>query len=233
MADVDVLRTLAAIALAFVIPGYFLTKAIFPNAREISPGFPELFVAAMSVVLSVALAALVGLALGALPPDPATGTGQFRAQNTLAALLLISALFALLAWRRGAFPRLTKRAARFVKAVAPPAGVGAIADDPKAYARERELRARRVELLGGLRLTRGKAKPRGRHRAVVADVEADLRGVDAELAALRRERVRKIAEAQAAAQRLEGRRRERRNAVLTFFRLKRAGGPPQGPRSAK
>ncbi len=225
MDAVEALRVIAAILLVFFVPGYFMTKALFPRPREFSDELPEVYTAAFSMCLSIAITILTGIFLAMLPPDPASGLGYFQLPYIVMALLFVTAACAAIAWWRGAFPvlaRISKRLDR--RPAAPPDGTG-VADDPKRYWREQDLLARRLELRSQVRRLdrsgRGSSEEKGYYQRRKAEVTKELVEVDDELARLRADRETMIEKAEDEAVKLEERRRERRDALLRFLRLKR------------
>ncbi len=219
------MRVVAAILLVFFIPGYFLTKALFPRAREFSDELPEVYTVAFSMCLSIAVTILTGIVLASLEPDPVTGLGYFQLGYIVASLLTVSIVFAGVAWWRGAFPGLGRVSAALARRpAAPPDGSG-VADDPKRYWKEQDLMARRLELRAqGKRLERtGRSSPKERryYQRRKAEVTQELVGVDDELSRLRADREALIEKAEDEAVKLEAHRQERRDALLRFLRLKR------------
>jgi len=234
MADIDVLRTLAAVIFLFFVPGFFLWKALVPRPKDVADEFPQIYTAAFSMVLSVAIVVLLGIVLGQFPAD-ASGKGLVRLEYWFPALLAISAIFAGVGWWRGAFPglgRLSKKLERSPKPA--PDGTG-VADDPKRYWREQDLLARRLEVRAQLkrqeRAGRAVSEDRSYYQKRRAELTQELVAIDEELVTLRESRDRMIDEAEAAALKSEARRRERRDTLLRFLRLKR-GARKEAP-SAK
>jgi hypothetical protein len=222
---VEVLRVIAAILLVFFVPGYFLTKTLFPRPREFSDELPEVYTVAFSMCLSIAVTILTGIMLAMLPPDPVTGLGYFQLPYIVAMLLTASAVFAVAAWWRGAFPGLARFSARFERRpTAPPDGTG-VADDPKRYWKEQDLLARRLELRAQARRLertgRGSREEKSYYQRRKAEVTQELVALDDELAKLRTDREAMVEKAEAEAVKQEARRRERRDALLRFLRLKR------------
>lgn len=103
-------RLVAGLILVAFLPGFLLVQAAFPRGLPTGrrPGSGASLTLLVSVVLSLALATLVGMVLGFLPAD---GRGTFQGGATGAPIqetvlgLLSLVLFAA-AYVRGAFPRL-------------------------------------------------------------------------------------------------------------------------------
>jgi hypothetical protein len=236
MADIDVLRVLAAIVLLFFIPGFFLWKALVPRPKDVAEEFAAVYTLAFSMALSIAVDILVGIVLGALPPDPVTGKGHLLDYN-LPALLLVTLVSAGVAWYRGAFPKLSALSPALKRQPKPPPDGSGVGDEPKRYWREQDLLARRLEVRAQLkrkeRTGSVAGRDRGHYQRQRAELTEELVKLDEELKALRAERERAIEQAEEEAVRVEKRRRERRDTVLRFLRLKRgrgdkaAGGKPE------
>ncbi len=226
MAEIDVLRTVAAVVFLFFVPGFFLWKALVPRPKDIADEFAAVYTVAFSMALSIAAVILTGIVLGALPLDPVTGRGRIVDWN-FPALLVLSAAAAGGAWYRGAFPQLGRLSPALKRLPKPSPDGSGVSDDPKRYWQEQELMARRqvirAQLKRGARaqVVAGKDKPYLATRK--AQLTEELVQVDDELQRLRDEREIAIEKAEGEAERLEERRRARRDSVLTLFRLKRAG----------
>jgi hypothetical protein len=224
MADIDILRTLAAVVFLFFVPGYFLWKALVPRSTDVADEFPQIYTAAFSIGLSVATVVLTGIVLGQFPND-ASGKGLIQLQYWFPVLLVLTMAFAMVAWWRGAFPalgRLSPSLARRPRA--PPDGTG-VADDPKRYWREQDLMARRLEVRAQLkrqeRAGRAASEDRGYYQKRRAELTAELAQIDEDLEKLRTDRDAMIGKAEEQALKLEARRRERRDTLLRFLHLKR------------
>lgn len=112
---VNPLSLVGGLVLLFFAPGFCLLHALFPGRRYFGP-FHPFAMPLLSVVTSVALVVLAGTILGFLPGSPTgDGRGWFQGSQTGAPILEIvlgafsAGLFAL-AWWRGAFPLLGRRA---------------------------------------------------------------------------------------------------------------------------
>jgi len=58
MAEIDILRTLAAVFFLFFVPGFFLWKALVPRAKDVADEFAAVYTVAFSMALSIAAAAI-------------------------------------------------------------------------------------------------------------------------------------------------------------------------------
>lgn len=97
---------LVGILLLFLAPGYLLLEALFPGRRYFGP-FHPFALPALSVAVSAAIVVVVGSILGFLGRFEGAQTGAPVLELTLAAICVV--LFAV-AWARGAFPLLGRRA---------------------------------------------------------------------------------------------------------------------------
>lgn len=157
--------------LLFLLPGYCLTKLLFPGRRALHAEYNMIYVIGLSMALSLAVAVLLAFIIGSLPPDPVTGMGYYQAPYIVAATLLTGGLLFTAAWRRGAFPwlgRLHPRLHRVAKSD--------IVPEP----RMEELRAVREELFRKVERLR-KALTRAR-RADAVHLRERLQAASSELA---------------------------------------------------
>jgi uncharacterized protein DUF1616 len=224
MADIDILRTLASVIFLFFVPGFFLWKALVPRSTDVADEFPQIYTAAFSIGLSVAVVVLTGIVLGQFPND-ASGKGLIQIQYWLPVLLALTAVFAAVAWWRGAFPALGRLSPRLARRPRAPSDGTGVADDPKRYWREQDLLARRLEVRAQLkrkeRAGRATSEDRGYYQKQRAELTAELVRIDEDLEKLRAERDRQIGEAEEQALKLEADRRERRDTLLRFLHLQR------------
>lgn len=106
---------LLGLVLLFFAPGFTLLHALFPGRRYFGP-FHPIAMPTLSVVVSVGVLVLVGTALGFLPGGPGDDArGWFQGGQTGAPILEltlagIALVLFVVAWWRGAFPLLGRRA---------------------------------------------------------------------------------------------------------------------------
>lgn len=110
---VSPLGVLVGLVLVFIAPGFMLLHALFPGRRYFGP-FHVAALASLSVVVSVAVTVVLGTILAFLPGGPG-GRGWFQGAQTGTpvlewALAAISIALFGVAWARGAFPLLGRRA---------------------------------------------------------------------------------------------------------------------------
>lgn len=104
----EVLRAGFAILFLLVLPGYFLSWAIFPDRRSL--GWPTR--AVLTLTLSISAVILVGALLGFLPPAGERGWFQTMATGLPffeATLFMVTAGAAVIAYERDAFPGVRER----------------------------------------------------------------------------------------------------------------------------
>ena len=102
----DPVSVLGGILLLFLAPGFMLLHALFPRRRWFS-AFHPIALPVLSIVASVAILVLVGSLLGF--------TGRFTGNKTGApwlegSLLAVTLVLGVIAWWRGAFPLLGRKA---------------------------------------------------------------------------------------------------------------------------
>lgn len=113
----DPLSIVGGLFLLFFAPGFALVHALFPGRRWFGP-FHAVAMPVLSVVVSAAVLVVVGSLLGFLPGSPpgsADGRGWFQGHQSgvpVLEVVLGSVAFVLfgVAWWRGAFPLLGRRA---------------------------------------------------------------------------------------------------------------------------
>jgi hypothetical protein len=142
-----VIEQLVGILLLFFITGMTFVYALFPRKGEMDPEYDLLYRLVFGVVMSIVILVLFGFSLNTLGTD-SSGFGYVTAPNLWLGLGVISILFFLLGWWRGAYPwlgKIHKSLLRFPKS--PPHSVLAELDDDKTtLARFRELAAEREKL---------------------------------------------------------------------------------------
>ncbi len=100
----EIIRAALAVILVFFLPGYMITKAIFPKKNAFHPDYSFVYTFTFSVVLSIITVILLGILFQSIGPNPETGEGYFKTPYIVASLLFISAVFFLIGWWRGAHP---------------------------------------------------------------------------------------------------------------------------------
>jgi len=101
-------QTIIALIFIFFLPGYMLINALYPRKGELDPEYDSLYRVTLGIVMSVAIAIFVGFGLNSLGVNPETGLGYFLAPNIWLTLIILTIIFFLIGWFRGAYPRLGK-----------------------------------------------------------------------------------------------------------------------------
>ncbi len=112
MEEINWLRVVAGLLLVLFIPGYTLIQAMFPRKGELDEEFDTLYRVTLGMALSICVVILVGFVLGnpALGNAPSWGNwsdgdkGYFQTFFITSSLLVISIIFFVLGWYRGAYP---------------------------------------------------------------------------------------------------------------------------------
>ena len=142
-----VIQQAIGLLLIFFITGFTFIFALFPRKGELDPEYDMLYRLAFGVVMSIAILVLFGFSLDALGTD-SNGIGYVTGANLWIGLSLMSLLFFLVAWWRGAFPwmgKIHRSLLRLPKS--PPHSVLAeLDDDKKILAKFRELSIEREKL---------------------------------------------------------------------------------------
>lgn len=97
----NVLQLVAGILILFFLPGYTLVNLLFPRKGELDPEYDQVYRMTLGMALSVAITIMVGFLLNAL------GDAQHAYVSSgplWAVLLLVTGLFTLGGWLRGAYP---------------------------------------------------------------------------------------------------------------------------------
>jgi hypothetical protein len=98
------LQALIALVFVFFLPGFLIVNALFPRKGELDPEYDMLYRITLGIVMSVALTIFVGFGLNSLGLDPTTNMGYFQAPYIWATLIILSILFFVIGWYRGAYP---------------------------------------------------------------------------------------------------------------------------------
>jgi uncharacterized membrane protein len=98
----SILHVAAGIAIVFFLPGFTLVNLLFPRRGELDPEYDSIYRVTLGMGVSVVISILVGFMLNAMSTE---GHGYVAAGPLWAVLLLVTGLFALAGWARGAYPR--------------------------------------------------------------------------------------------------------------------------------
>lgn len=95
------LQVLAGILIVFLLPGYTLICMLFPRKGELDPEYDVVYRITLGMGMSVVIAILVGFGLNAIS---SSGHGYVSAGPLWITLLLLTFIFLLAGWWRGAYP---------------------------------------------------------------------------------------------------------------------------------
>jgi hypothetical protein len=104
----DMLRIIAALFLLYFLPGLMFVQAMFPRKGELDQDFDWLYRIGLAIGLSIVLTIFVGFGLNSLGVSEETGMGYVTTWPIVIALLLLSLIFFVVGWLRGAFPLMGK-----------------------------------------------------------------------------------------------------------------------------
>ncbi|MCX8173724.1 MAG: DUF1616 domain-containing protein [Thermoplasmata archaeon] len=122
---IDVFRLLIGVVLLYFLPGYTIVQFMFPRKGEFDKDWDILYRIVFSIGVSIVVVILIGWFLGALPPDPTTGKGYFQGSATgfpyiEFSIILVSAVFFVAGWYRGAYPFLGRLHPKLARKTAAP-----------------------------------------------------------------------------------------------------------------
>ncbi len=103
---VNPLQAIFGLVLILFMPGYLLTKAMFPRRMELDPDNPTIYAIGMGLGLSVVVSILDLVVLTLIPYDPETKIGYVRSPYIELSLLLLCLIFFVVGVVRGAHPWL-------------------------------------------------------------------------------------------------------------------------------
>lgn len=98
----DILHVIAGMIIVLFLPGFTLIQALFPREKELDEEFDMLYRITLGIAMSIVIVILLGFVLG----NPKVK--GFTAKNLWISLSLISLLFFIIGWYRGAYPYLGK-----------------------------------------------------------------------------------------------------------------------------
>jgi hypothetical protein len=102
------IQVILAVIFTFFLPGFLLINALYPRKGELDPEYDMLYRISLGIVMSVALTIFSGFVLNSLGIDESTGMGFFTAPLIWTSLILLTVLFFILGWFRGAYPFMGK-----------------------------------------------------------------------------------------------------------------------------
>ena len=192
------LQVLAAIVLIFLLPGYLLVNALYPRRGELDRDYDALYRLTLGIVLSIATTVLWSFFLNSLGVSE-TGLGFVVGANIAAGLLMLSGVFFVLGWWRGAYPQLARVHPSLARAP-PPAPADLLSTEERDhrirlklqdFATRRE-RLRREVRDAERRLRLQSADARAHYEGVRDKARAELKSLEAELRKLEEERAAEL-----------------------------------------
>ncbi|MEW5937451.1 MAG: DUF1616 domain-containing protein [Candidatus Thermoplasmatota archaeon] len=143
----NLLQMLLGLLMVFFIPGYLLMNAVFPRKGSLDTELDLLYRVVFGIGLSMVLAILVSFGLNALGVDPETGLGYIDAPYLWLSFSVLSLVFFLIGWYRGAYPILGKVHPRLLRMTrAEPRSFHPVKRSPEIAARIQALSAERARM---------------------------------------------------------------------------------------
>lgn len=193
----DALRIITGLLLIFFIPGFTLVQALFPRKGELDVEFDLLYRATLAIGLSIVVTILTGFALNSLGINPQTGMGYFTTLYITISLILISLVFFIIGWYRGAYPLLGKihpvllRLPKLEAESVLPEGKKAVVMQLQTLAKEREnLRRMIKDCERKMKLQSGSMKEHYERKK--SEAQEKLKDVDGRLSELQERRAREL-----------------------------------------
>jgi hypothetical protein len=210
----EVVRIILGLLLIFVLPGTMLIKAMFPRKGELDEEYNGLYVITLGMATSICVTILVGFVLGSLPLR-SNDKGYFDTPYIVASLVLVTVVFFVIGWWRGAYPwlgLLDKRFARFPMPAEAPTGTkrhDELLAEIETLTKRRDALKREVKDM--LRRERSHPKSLGEHYKERRErAEAELKKVTESLERAKEEQSKLIYEAKKREDEKRRRREERR-----------------------
>ena len=96
------LQVIAGIAIVFFLPGWTMVNMLFPRRGELDPEYDQVYRVTLGMGLSIVISIMVGFGLNAVSTEE---HGYVTADPLWLILVSLTAIFALVGWFRGAYPR--------------------------------------------------------------------------------------------------------------------------------
>jgi hypothetical protein len=107
--EIDLLRVIFSVLLIFFIPGFFLIQALFPLRNELDEEDDLLYRIALGIAFSIVITTFDGFVLGSLGVNPSTDKGYWDTPYIIGSLSVLSIVFFVIGWYRGAYPILGRK----------------------------------------------------------------------------------------------------------------------------
>ena len=95
------LMVIVGLLFVFFLPGYTLVNMLYPRKGELDPEYDQVYRIALGMALSISIAIMVGFGLNALSGDE---HAYVTAGPLWLVMLVVTGLFTLGGWYRGAYP---------------------------------------------------------------------------------------------------------------------------------
>lgn len=190
----EFLQIILALILNLFLPGFLLVMAIFPRKRELDKEFDLLYKITLGIAMSIVIVILNGFFLGHFLPLE-NGKGQFTATNIWISLSILSLIFFVIGWYRGAYPFLGRIHPSLLRSASPIV----ISDEKDSLSIEiQELALKRENLRRQLKnLKKFKYKSRFAELSYESKKKSlvqELQNVEKKIIELEEERARQMAE---------------------------------------
>ena len=185
------------IPLVLFLPGYTLVNLLFPRKGELDREYDALYRITLGIVMSIVVLVLLGFALNAV--SPSTGMGYFTGPNLWVSLTVLTVVFFVAGWWRGAYPPLG-RLHPALRRPAPREPASILRDldvDRQTLAKFRELAGERERLRREVRdadrrATLHTGTVRTRYEEKRTEAQAKLKEVDDAIAKLEESRAEEL-----------------------------------------
>jgi len=193
----NIVQIIIALLFIFVLPGFTFVRALFPRKGELDMEYNLLYQITLGMGLSIVLTILVGFMLASLPINTDTNKGYFDAPYIWAALILITVVFFVIGWWRGAYPFMGKLHPKLARMPPQEPLQVKMPDEKTAVRKLRALAAERQRLRWVIRdaerKTRASSKSvREYYARKKENAEKRLRQVDEELKKLEEQRATEL-----------------------------------------
>ncbi len=193
------LEQIIGLILTFFLPGITFVYMLFPRKGEMDPEYDFLYRLTFGILMSVAILVIFGFLLNALGTSEATGLGYVTDVNLWLGLSIMTVVFFVFGWWRGAYPWLGKLHKSLLRLPrSPPHSVLSELDDDKVIlarfkelAEERErLRRELKDIDRRIKLQTGSLKEH--YLKKKTEVQESLKEVDEKLRKLEEERATQL-----------------------------------------
>jgi len=156
----EVFRVLLGLLLVFFLPGFALTRAMFPRKKTFHPDYDMIYQIAIGITLSLIIVIMLGVTIQGMGVNPDTGKGYFTTGYIVISLLVITGFFFVIGWYRGAYPALGWLHPKLRRIPSSPA-VSRLVKDRKRLERLHDLVAEREIMLKEIRFCETRADIQG------------------------------------------------------------------------